>query len=63
MSQLETFISRHGEPATYGMLENWARYMGKKFDVTMSLEEIWNAFMAEMSCAPQMQYARVRTHR
>ncbi len=58
MSQLEAFVSRHGEPATYGMLENWARYMGKKFDVTTSLEEIWMAFMADM--APVPAYAKAR---
>lgn len=63
MSQLEAFISRHGEPATYGMLENWARYVGKKFDVATSLEEIWEAFMADMMPQPQMVVARVVVRR
>lgn len=64
MSQLETFVSRHGEPATYGMLENWARYMGLHFDVTATLEDLWRAFTADMSdsyMAPQ--YVRVRVRR
>jgi hypothetical protein len=44
---LETFISRHGEPAAHGMLENWEKYMGLRKPATASLEERWEAFMQE----------------
>ncbi|MDD5586154.1 MAG: hypothetical protein PHY92_04245 [Alphaproteobacteria bacterium] len=44
---LETFISRHGEPAAHGMLENWERYMGVRISAAASLEERWQILMEE----------------
>lgn len=44
---LESFISRHGEAAVAGMLENWERFAGLRSEVARSVEDRWQAFMAE----------------
>jgi hypothetical protein len=44
---LETFMSRHGEAAIAGMLENWERFMGMRPQPTLSVEDRWQAFMSE----------------
>jgi len=44
---LETFIFRHGEPAIFGMLENWERFMGVRAAETALLKSAWQSFMEE----------------
>ena len=46
---LETFLSRHGEAAVHGMLENWERFADRQAQATTTLEERWSAFMSETS--------------
>jgi len=47
MTQFDEFVSRHGEPAVFAILENWERHMGVKSNVTESLSQRWQALMQD----------------